>query len=343
MDIYRLINSADIAQHCKAINHTFNSLEAAFISFNSDTLTVEERHAAYTEIIETMPDLSICDNSRESLNAQWSLHWLLKKYIEIENQLQELFCEETEKTAYQYSCLVSYDDSDEWLEEKVLYDSYPAAVKAIQSENSSRDPEDRVKRCCLTKKWLNADRFIRAMITPDGKILEYYSQDVLDREEQRLHNSLFRNMWIKIPTPFQKGDIVIGTADGKAWSSKYNQRPFVLEKICYWQTDDNKKEAVGHDAADMTAYGYWIDEHGCLEYDCMHSYQNLEYYRGALKGNQRILTAVSSHMKGEIDYALLLNACETIRQEKYAEESRRMLSYYTKEGLALTGIKPDGK
>ena len=334
MEIYNFLNSIDIAEYCRSIQYQFNAMEAAFIVFNSDTLTIEKRHAAYTEIIDTMPDMNFCGRKKESL----SLHQVLKDYMKIEDRLQELFYAETEKTVYQYSCLVSYDRCDEWFEEKTLYDTCSAVLTAIQSENSSRDPEDKVKRYGITKKRLNSGQFIRAMATPDGRILEYYSQGALCTEEQRLHNWLFRDMWIKIPTPFRKGDIVAGTADSKAWSSEYNQQPFVLEEICYWSKNAKGNELHGHDAFDMTAYGYWVDNNGRLFYECMHSYQNLEYYKGALTGNQRILTAVSNHMKGEIDYALLLNAYEILHQEKQLEDNRQIQCRYTDEGQILAGL-----
>ena len=70
----------------------------------------------------------------------------------------------------------------------------------------------------------------------------------------------------------------------------------------------------------------------------MHDYMSLEYYPiEKLKGVQKILIALSNHIKGEIDYELFLNAYHSILMEAYVKKTRPR--YFSEEGLALAGLK----
>ena len=86
MDILRFINSKDIRNHLKEINYQFNSLEAAWLIYQCKDAKLKEKHNAWNELIETMPDCSI----PERLNTvpQDSLHAFLKKYMELEDKLE---------------------------------------------------------------------------------------------------------------------------------------------------------------------------------------------------------------------------------------------------------------
>ena len=57
MDIYSLINSKAISEHCRKINHQFTSLEMAYIVYLNDTMTMEEKHAAFKDIIANQLDM----------------------------------------------------------------------------------------------------------------------------------------------------------------------------------------------------------------------------------------------------------------------------------------------
>ena len=96
----------------------------------------------------------------------------------------------------------------------------------------------------------------------------------------------------------------------------------------------HKKDA---DSSDMIATGYFQEECGSIYYECMHSYMNLEYYRDELTGKRRILKALSSFMKEEIDIALYSDAYRVILLEEYTKEN--FPKYYTDEGLELAGLK----
>lgn len=59
MNIYEFINSKDIRLHCEKSGHTFHSIESAYLIYQSQNHTLSEKHTAWWEVIETMPDMVI--------------------------------------------------------------------------------------------------------------------------------------------------------------------------------------------------------------------------------------------------------------------------------------------
>ena len=151
----------------------------------------------------------------------------------------------------------------------------------------------------------------------------------------------FDGLWIEVPTPFAIGDIVVNSDYTESDESGFCNGPFVLISICYWNA--NKKHLQNlekrADITDMTASGLFLDEGGRIYSECMHAYQDLEYYRGELNGYKRILTAVSNHTKGEISTDLLLNAYRYILDDEKLNTSKEFLGLFSDEGLALAGLE----
>ena len=75
MHIYSFIPSRDIAAHCHALGHKFTPLEQAVIIYHSKKPLIE-RHVAWQEIIDTMPDMSVIEwpRSKRKPTLYDSLH-----------------------------------------------------------------------------------------------------------------------------------------------------------------------------------------------------------------------------------------------------------------------------
>ena len=59
MNIYRFINSKDIRAHLQSLRYDFTPPEAAFLVWQCATATLSEKHIAWRELIQTMPDCAI--------------------------------------------------------------------------------------------------------------------------------------------------------------------------------------------------------------------------------------------------------------------------------------------
>lgn len=80
MDILKFLNSATVAKHLKNIDYKFSAQEAAFVVWNS-AKPLEDKLAAWTEIIEAMPDCAV--RCRFDHVQYPSLRQFLKNYMEL--------------------------------------------------------------------------------------------------------------------------------------------------------------------------------------------------------------------------------------------------------------------
>lgn len=92
MDIFGFINSNDIREHLRSISYEFNSLETAWLIYQCHDATIDEKHKAWNELIETMPDCPI--EKRLNTVAQDSLHAFLMQYMKLEDKYMNEFCDE---------------------------------------------------------------------------------------------------------------------------------------------------------------------------------------------------------------------------------------------------------
>ena len=59
MNIFKFINSVAISEHLKSIDYKFSAIEKAFLVFQAENVTLQEKHEAYREIIATENDTKI--------------------------------------------------------------------------------------------------------------------------------------------------------------------------------------------------------------------------------------------------------------------------------------------
>ena len=114
----------------------------------------------------------------------------------------------------------------------------------------------------------------------------------------------FEGMWIDIPTPFKKGDIVFIDREKEG----FPVTPFVMSDLCTDRETEADKRiydrlAEQGDISDMTVGGYWLSDDGSYVYrEVEHSYQDMEYYRGPAGGRQgNIFYHISLYLRGKMD------------------------------------------
>ena len=61
MDIYNLINSKAIQEHCRKIKHQFNTEELAVLIYRNKRMSIEEKITAYQELITDYPDMKVIE------------------------------------------------------------------------------------------------------------------------------------------------------------------------------------------------------------------------------------------------------------------------------------------
>ena len=103
MDIYRFLDSNDIRAHLQRLRYGFTLPEAAFLIWQCATAPLSEKHAAWRELIKTMPDCRM--ERRRNMCEIQSMHGFLQEYIELEEKLLRNFHRESD-AVYFYSVLL---------------------------------------------------------------------------------------------------------------------------------------------------------------------------------------------------------------------------------------------
>ena len=108
MDIYGLINSKAIQDHCRKIKHKFNILELTVLIYRNKKMSVEEKICAYKKLITDYEDMKIIKNYRtENHNT---VKEMIKSEIERVEKLVEILKRDEEDIIYTYNyyCKNSY-------------------------------------------------------------------------------------------------------------------------------------------------------------------------------------------------------------------------------------------
>ncbi len=336
MDILRFVNSEDIREYLGNIGYEFNSLEAAWLIYQCRGATVDEKHKAWNELIEKMPDCRIAE--RLNTVPQDSLHAFLKQYMEIESKYIDKFRDEKpadtsdDDKPFVYKFKYIYKDGSEY-EWDTVFSCFDALYESIM------EPEDDVISIQCTKMQIDGlDSRQIAYLTPSFDFLRIYPGPV-DSNEEDLFFGVFDGLWFDFPTPFKKGDIVWdpNKPDGICAG------PFVTTGVCLDGIENDKLKdnlRKNGDFSDMCAGGFFLREDGSIYGECMANYMDLEFYDKELTGSKRTLIALGNFLKDEIDPALFARAYHQIITAGYAENSIPL--DYLKSGMILAGLsKPE--
>ena len=327
MNIYRFINSRDIREHLKKNGYAFSSLEAAWLVYQCRTTSLAEKHAAWQEIIENMPDCKI--ERRQNTQPRESLHTFLQEYMALQNMYIEELYRSDGHAVYQYRWV--YNDSDDWCDDEDIFSSFDACCSAIQNE------EEDIRKVTVIKRLVDESFYIEGIMLPDKTLLSVKPSRIDNQYEDGLYRQSFDGFWFDFPVPFQKGDILWDPAREGGFCGG----PFVMEGIALEgiSSERNKENLRKHgDNSDMNAWGeFQREEDGEIYSEVMDNYMDCEYYRGELTGKRRILTALSNFVKGRIDVCLFARAYHQILAEEYAKVC--MPVCYTKTGMILAGLE----
>lgn len=320
MDIFRYINSEDIREHLRENGYAFTSLEAAWLIYQCKNISLKEKHTAFNELIDTMPDCEI--EKRNNTVPQKSLHRFLKRYIAIENRHMDTFYF-SRNSAYSFRYIMK-DGSEEC--DDGLYSSFETLKCAVGADENVA--KIRCEKIILNQR--HSRMF--ADFTTDFEMLDIQPEYLPANADYDIYYCVFSGLFFEFPTPFMPGDIVCDNTCGD---------PFVLTEIGLSRLDGERAKAVRRfgDSSDMCAAGYFQSEDGSVCYDVRHNYMDLVYYTEKLTGAGRILTALSSYEKGEIDMSLLLTAYHYILNNHLTEKSKPQ--QFTQKGLYLAGILED--
>jgi hypothetical protein len=279
MDIYSLINSKAISEHCRKIGHKFNTEELAVLVYRNKRMSIEEKIEKYNDLIENYPDMEVI----ERINCEHydSVKIMIKNEIQRLQVLEQEIKKQNENMLYTYSIL--YKCSQGFEESNNFYKTYDEVQNAINKE-FMEDEDSEILMYRVIK---------RSFIRDEKQLLETYVVD--DKRNSKLigiNNTEeyldIDNICLNIPTPFKKGDILVSYS-----SSPFNygttftngKYPFVLDWLITWREGFQKYLDKGNcDSSDMQGLGYYISEYNDITYDNNYDYDCWEYFDGELVG-----------------------------------------------------------
>lgn len=336
MDVFKFINSRDIREYLQKINYSFSPLEIAWLVKKSKYTTLKEKHNAWREIINTMPDCEICEDEQslhEYLNDRMYSDILFVSSVKAKepNTVFSFKCKQNEEDGW-YDCDISELTND--------FSSCLTTALEFCRWYCWFMNEENIEKCQIRiqKSWLDREcNCIDVEVTHSGEIIRILDGEGDARIERGAVWYDLEVMRMDFPTPFKRGDIIYNPSMPNSLDFECDYGPCVLIKEI---SDSNcivsGENSIRGNSSDMIVEGLFQRENGTVFAECTANYMNYEYYRGELTGKKRILKAISNYLKGEISLDLLLNAYHIIILEEHLKDAKPY--NITQEGLELAGI-----
>ena len=99
---YDLIPSETIRNLCKEQKCELAALECLLLVNQCKKISLEEKHALYNEIMETMPEPDVPDDFRQQTNTELSLYEIVREYMRLEKADLENFLKDANEPVYGY-------------------------------------------------------------------------------------------------------------------------------------------------------------------------------------------------------------------------------------------------
>lgn len=338
MDTYSLINSKAIQEHCRKIQHQFNTEELAVLIYRNKRMSIDEKISAYQELITDYPDMQVIE--RINCKHYDSVKDMIKGEIQRLKDLIEKLEKEEKDVIYTYNSFWynGYNIIKGKDEYRDVYTNLKEVMQLID-EDIQDDEDNELLSFRITKRPLGKEN--KYEITAEYLVTENKELKMVNIYDFKSDWLDISNICLNIPTPFKKGDLLVSTSKtpfGEGHILNYDKYPFVLHYLCTWIENFQEQLNKGsYDSSDMQGTGYYISDNGII-LENNHDYDNWEYFEGELKGTERILKAVSSLINNEITVELFVRAYDDIRAE---QNKRTLTSCFTEEGLKLAGFNDE--
>lgn len=330
MDFCCYVNSKSISKHLRDIKYDFNSKEAAWLIWQCISISLEEKHNAWKQLMEEMSDYDL--GERFDYLPNNSLFELIKRNIKYHKEQYDLFLKKEDDAIYQYSFYCTDDSS--WCEDYYgVYKSLDECWKLLEE-----DMDLGIELIHIRKRYISTNKIIEVRYTPSRVVMDIFSTCM---DEAYAIEEGFDCMWFDFPVPFEQGDILTPIhLQGPVyrWSE---MGPFVMDNITPWQTELNErvKNSTHGDTSDMLAWGYFLDPDGRIYHEGTdYNYMNLDYYNGPFDGPRRLLIAISNYIKGKIRLELLLCAYRKINMDE-AGYDVMLYNWFIEDERRLAGLE----
>lgn len=319
MDLIEFIPSETVKNCVREVGYIITPSDATCIVYNSDK-PLKEKHQAYYEIINTMPDCRINSNGA-------TLHSALNQYIATQMQLIELFHKKENGSFYQCCIYDIYSIEDANVRnlcfqiENSVYKTFDECIDALSTIPSQYFKA--INYIKIDKSLIDNDSLGAIGITLINNEITDVSPYYVTSKKEKEHCSL----WAPIanigfsknfPIPFKTGDII-------TCADSISEQNIAVVNI----KAENKKPIYGFYAIDTNFDPQFIEfvPYSLLRAELINKYD--------LPQNHYIEIAISTLLKNEIDLGLFIKVYNHYKQSQTAV----IISDYDIKKLKKHGIK----
>ena len=217
MDFLKFVNSNAVRGYLQEIRYQPTSLEAAWLVYQCETASLEEKCAAWREIIETLPDCPTGSRTR-GLKPEHrdSVYTFLQAYIAQQEQLAAAFLQADEPAVYdlQYQFLPKGERF--WRQWRMADEDFPTLEACLQAV--PRD-EGEVRQITVRKYNAEGDFLMAAKFLPDHRLAfaeprpgSLYAINMKESEWAVYTGVLYSvgtsQRTLNFPLPFRPGDLL---------------------------------------------------------------------------------------------------------------------------------------
>lgn len=336
MNVYEWLESPDVREYLENIHYEFTLPEAFYVIRENEQRALEEKFAAWEELLDVMPD---CPFSIESDNiAEWkealgavpgwsfsiesdgggkvetaSFHMAVREFIGYQKGLLE--------EAFRKDGAGAYGAWDVKDGKKVSLSEYLANWQDLDRTLDY----NRVETWPLGTEWKENQNGLRIWVNRKKQVTEIRveKRGKLGYKEYESHP--LQEYQLPLPTPFCRGDIV---DNGHGY-------PMVLDSIAGWSKEkllgnglfpqrEDEKKSIGYELFDpRDDYDDILNLINCSEISVAPI--RMQYYRKPLKGSKQVLRAVSSYLKGNLELGQMCMAYHIFAKEWEARSLRTQL------------------
>lgn len=321
MDFIRYVNSKDVRQYLYDIDYKLSADQVIFVVLTCPFISVDEKVKSLEEYLQSsdaLPLTSITDMSFQETFGLTS-HEFIRRYISDVRNMTAFMKADTR--GYFYQARIQHEGKLE-PEPIECFKSYKACFDAVRnySKEYSMDPEDRLRIDKLSfdddeegngENYLSDSNY--CLFSKNLDLMNIYVYD----HNCKTYGVGIEGMYVGIPMPFKKGDIVTLGKDINGVYLGYHP-----EKMEDYKT--------GRSMGDILFYGIYALENGFEGgYGNVFCY-DLEYADPAsLSGADLKLVPLSRFMKGEIEADEFYNAVRLIELQREKEREDEYLQSFS--------------
>lgn len=217
MDFLNFVNSNAVRGYLQEICYQPTSLEAAWLVYQCETASLEEKCAAWREIMETLPDCPTNSRTRGiKPEHRDSVHTFLQAYIAQQEQLAAAFLQADEPAVYdlQYQFLPKGERF--WRQWRMADEDFPTLEACLQAV--PRD-EGEVRQITVRKYNAEGDFLMAAKFLPDHRLAfaeprpgSLYAMS-MEKNEWAVYTGVLYPVGnsqhtLNFPLPFRSGDLL---------------------------------------------------------------------------------------------------------------------------------------